>query len=56
MKCNIPLFNYDYFVFTEIWLSANIYDAEFNFDRYNNVFCNDRNDKTSKYTRRSGIA
>lgn len=41
LRFNIPLFDVDYFVFTETWLSVDINDAELDFDRYN-VFRTDR--------------
>jgi len=55
LTCNIPLFNYDYFVSVETWLSVDIFDAELGFDCYK-VFCLDRSEMTSKSTRGGVVA
>lgn len=54
LRYNVPLFNIDYFVFTETWLSSDITDNELGFDNYN-IFRVDRSDKTSNCSRGGGV-
>jgi hypothetical protein len=35
LRCNIPVFRYDYYMFTETWLSTDILDSELDLGNYN---------------------
>lgn len=54
LACNIPLANYDVILFTETWLSDDIYDAVLGFHNYQVYRC-DRNSMTSKKQRGGGV-
>lgn len=54
LTCNVPCNNYDFIIFTETWLNADVLDSELNIFNYNVYRC-DRNSLTSNCARGGGV-
>ncbi|XP_050531542.1 uncharacterized protein LOC126900110 [Daktulosphaira vitifoliae] len=54
LTCNVPYNNYDFIIFTETWLNAEVLDSELDIFNYN-IFRCDRSGLTSKCDRGGGV-